>query len=766
MTRKEIELMEGWEFALETHGEKRFAPVDLPHDWAITAPIRKNMEQGEAQGFRDRWGIGWYRKKIMLDAKKDDTCYYLEFGGIYEDSTVWINGHRAGGRKYGYSPFRLEVTDFVHTGENEILVKVDNTKKPADRWYSGAGIYRTVKWLELGKRHLDEQKIVIRSRVEGKDGILSVYVGTEGCIRLTLKNGSYSCQVQSSTGEFHIRVSDARFWSAEEPNLYDLTIELMDEERCVDCITMKTGIREFSFVPGEGLYVNGIHTLLKGVCLHQDIGCRGIAAVKELWRERLKDLKELGCNCIRASHHIFAEEFLDLCEEMGFYVYEECFDKWTGGLYGRYFETEWKKDLECMVKRDRNRACIFIWGVGNEVENQAQDSMIRILKMLKACVLSLDDTRPVTCAMNPHFKRESNVNVSRVEDIQKFVDEADDTEIYDMEERVERISKIAEIVDVIACNYQEQWYERIHKQFPEKLILGTEIYQFFKGNENQMQNFTCENPSLVPFEKKYVIGGIIWAGFDYLGESMGYPAKGWGGALIRTNGERRASYYIIQSYWSKKPMVYFSALDYSLEDEGVKEHWDIPPFAEHWHFPQFQKTVIPYMIASNCEEVRLFLNEKQFYLPSPQECPNRMILGYLPYIPGKVRVEGYNQGHKVCSREVVTPEMPVQLIFSDGEYLEIPEKEQHMFRVRACDRSGNPYFRESSRVTFQIEGEGRILAVDNGDLMGSESYEDTRIHLYHGQAAVLIKSGKAGETFRLTAYASGMQSGVLTCKII
>ena len=115
MTRKEIELMEGWEFALETHGEKRFAPVDLPHDWAITAPIRKNMEQGEAQGFRDRWGIGWYRKKIMLDAKKDDTCYYLEFGGIYEDSTVWINGHRAGGRKYGYSPFRLEVTDFVHT---------------------------------------------------------------------------------------------------------------------------------------------------------------------------------------------------------------------------------------------------------------------------------------------------------------------------------------------------------------------------------------------------------------------------------------------------------------------------------------------------------------------------------------------------------------------------------------------------------------------------------------------------------------------------
>ena len=148
--------------------------------------------------------------------------------------------------------------------------------------------------------------------------------------------------------------------------------------------------------------------------------------------KRLEQLKEMGCNAIRAAHHVFAREFLDLCDEMGFYVYEECFDKWKGGLYGRYFDTEWKKDVESMVRRDRNRACIFIWGVGNEVENQGQDSMLEILRMLRNHVRTMDD-RPVTCAMNPHFKRESNVDLSQIGDIQKFVDEADDTEIYDRE---------------------------------------------------------------------------------------------------------------------------------------------------------------------------------------------------------------------------------------------------------------------------------------------------------------------------------------------
>ena len=763
MARKEIGIMTGWEFALEEKGEKHFSEVELPHDWAITGPFKKDMEQGEAQGFRDRWGIGWYRKKLELSEKKDRCCYYLDFGGIYEDSTIWFNGHMAGGRKYGYSPFRLDVTDYVHTGTNEILIRVDNTKKPVDRWYSGAGIYRTVKWIETEKYHLDERKIRVSTAIDNNSGVITVNPGIQGSMRLSAEHDGNMYQTERKEEIITLRIPDAKFWSAEEPNLYHLKLELMDGERCADQITMHVGIREFDFIPDRGMIVNHKPVVLKGVCVHQDIACRGIAATKEMWRTRLMDLKELGCNGIRAAHHMYAEEFLDLCDELGFYVYEECFDKWTGGLYGRYFETEWKKDLTTMVERDRNRTCVFIWGLGNEVENQAQDSMIRLLKMLKGQVVSLDNTRPVTYAMNPHFKRESNVDLSRVKDIQKFVDETDDMEIYDMEERLDCIAGIADVVDIISCNYQEQWYDKIHERFPDKLILGTEIYQFFKGHENQMQNFICENPSLVPLEKKYVMGGFIWTGFDYLGESMGYPAKGWGGSLIRTNGNRRPSYYIMQSYWSKKPMVYFAVMDYSLKDEGVKEHWDIPIYAEHWHFPQFHRAVIPYMIASNCEEVRLFVNEKEFYLPNPSQCANRLITGFIPYVPGRVKVVGYIQGEEVCSREVVTPDAPVELRFTEGEYVSADCGQQRLLTVRACDEHGNPYFREESLVNFEIEGNGEILAVDNGNLMGNEPYDETFIHMYHGQASVLVKCGDIPGIIRVSAHASGMKSGSLRC---
>lgn len=210
-------------------------------------------------------------------------------------------------------------------------------------------------------------------------------------------------------------------------------------------------------------------------------------------------------------------------------------------------------------------------------------------------------------------------------------------------------------------------------------------------------------------------------------------------------------------------MVYFAVMDYSLKDEGVKEHWDIPIYAEHWHFPQFHRAVIPYMIASNCEEVRLFVNEKEFYLPNPSQCPNRLITGFIPYVPGRVKVVGYIQGEEVCSREVVTPDAPVELRFTEGEYVSADCGQQRLLTVRACDEHGNPYFREESLVNFEIEGNGEILAVDNGNLMGNEPYDEAFIHMYHGQASVLIKCGDIPGIIRVSAHASGMKSGSLRC---
>lgn len=751
-------------------GALSFSPVDLPHDWAVSRPFNKEMDDGAPQGFRDRWGIGWYKKTVTLEEKKEEMRYLLYFGGVYENATLWVNDFEIGSHKYGYSSFQMDITDEIKAGDNELLMRVDNSVMPADRWYSGCGIYRDVALHIVPEEHLDLWEIQVHTKIEGTDAIVEVETNTtlpvQG-ILCPIKSGGENDDVtievaepnlsnieetevffaESSEGldgklQFHVK--NAKLWSADDPQLYRLILSTENDK-----VSVNIGIREVVFDAKKGMLVNGVPTKLKGVCLHQEAGCLGTAVTKEIWRERLAHLKSLGCNAIRAAHHTYAEDFLDLCDEIGFFVYEESFDKWKGGLYGRYFDENWEADIEAMVKRDRNHACIVIWGVGNEVENQGQDSMLAILKQLSDKVRTLDTSRPVTYAMNPHFKRESNVDLSKIKDIQQFVDEVSDTEIYDAKERVSRIAKIAEIVDIISCNYQEQWYELIHEQIPDKLILGTEVYEYFCGHYDQMQNFTEQIPSAIPFEYDYCIGSFIWTGYDYLGESMGYPAKGWSGALIRTNNEYRPVAYMLKSIWSEEPVVHFSVMDYSLDDEGVKEHWDSPIYADHWHFPQFRKTLIPYMIASNCDEVHLFLNGKQFFIPRPSECKNGIITGFLPWQPGTVTVVGYQNGKEACRHEVVTPGMAVALAF-DQECdhkecvstvnLGMPEKKQHLLlTVRAVDENGNSCFRESGKVHFAVEGAAKIVGVDNGDICSNEPYQEDSVHLYHGCASVMLE---------------------------
>ncbi len=168
MPRTEMTIMDGWQFALgkDCPEKAAFQPVTLPHDWALTMPLNRDMPEGEPQGFYDRWSVGWYRKNLNID-KQPERRYALEFGGIMENSTIWVNGKECGMQHYGYSTFSLDVTDFVTNGENEILIRVDNTVAPADRWYSGCGIYRTVKWIETEKVCLNPWEVVVTSDLSG-----------------------------------------------------------------------------------------------------------------------------------------------------------------------------------------------------------------------------------------------------------------------------------------------------------------------------------------------------------------------------------------------------------------------------------------------------------------------------------------------------------------------------------------------------------------------------------------------------------------------
>ncbi len=748
--RQEQFLLDGWEFAGE--GQEQFIPVRIPHDYVLRTALDPQLEQGGSQGYRAEYGTVYYRR-ILEISPESGKRYFLDFGGVMENCTVSVNGQFACRQGYGYSSFRTEITSLLVRGANTILVEIKADQHPKDRWYSGGGIYRPVRLITTGADPFDERKIVVKTEPDGEDAVITVSTGDNRPFTATIGD-----QTVSGTGELCLNLKKARRWSAEDPYLYDLILE--NES---DCVQMRIGIRTEELVPGKGLFINGKQVRLHGVCIHQDYAACGIAFHKELWRERLAELKEMGCNAIRAAHHLYDSGFAELCDEMGFYLYEEAFDKWTAGSHTRYYD-ETLADLAAMIERDRNHPSILFWGVGNEVENQGQDSMLAILRTLVEEAHRLDPSRPVCYAMNPHFKKKSNIDAGKVADIQKFVDEADETEIFDLDEKIGRIDRIARITDLICCNYQEQWYPQIHEALPDRLILGTEVFQYFMGDPEQMQNFSLRVPVLQAEEYPWCIGGFIWTGIDYLGEAGTYPTQGWSGSPIRTNGVRKPMFYQLKSYWNEEPMVHFAVLDYTVPDEDVKEHWDVPPYQEHWDFPMFRRTVIPYRIATNCEEIELYLNGKRFYTPRPADCRDHVVEGFLPWQPGQIDVYGLKGGKRAAEFHLHTPGPATRLVWEDvgtDPALAMDSGEYRMLRLKCVDKDGNLCFRASGRVKITVEGAVETESLDNGNLSDPELYGRDSLKLYFGRLGVLVyRNGE--EEARITASCEGLPDAVLT----
>ncbi|MDO5325351.1 MAG: glycoside hydrolase family 2 TIM barrel-domain containing protein [Clostridia bacterium] len=759
MERTVSDLKEGWRFALGTDQppQDAFYPIHIPHDWAADRPISRDAPLNMAQGWFHRKDIGWYENSVHVPEKSGARRFFLDFGGVFECAAVWVNGQFAGEQRYGYTPFRLEVTDLVKTGENRIAVRVDNTREPADRWYSGCGIYRPVQWIETDRAYLDERNIFVQTGIQNGQGILRIRTGSSLPVTAALfdPNGAFVDE-KSGREEIVLRAARPLLWSAETPFLYTLSLRLENG----DAVSLRVGIRTVEISAEKGLIVNGESIKLRGVCLHQDMGCRGIAAAKEMWRDRLERLKEMGCNALRLAHHMHSSAMLDLCDEMGFYVYEEAFDKWRSGLYGRYFDRDWQHDLDAMLLRDRNRPSVIIWGVGNEVENQGQQSMVDILAMLTDFVRAKEPTRPVSYAMNPHFKRSGKkIDFSAVKDIQKLVDEVDDREIDEMEERLDCIEAIARHVDMISCNYQEQWFEDIHRRIPGKPILSTEAYSFFMGHPESMQNYTESIPAFLPEKYPFVIGSFVWTGYDYLGESMGWPSKGWTGSLLRMDGTPRIGYHILKSRWAKESMVHLSILDNDLGDELTKAHWANPPFEDVWDFPKLHQGVLPYLIAAHCERVEIHADGRVFHPALPGETPDGYILGFVPWSPGKIEVKGYIGNECVCSHALYTPDTPDHLAFSAPAQRTVLPGEEMMLTASIADAQGHPCIRDERTVSFRAEGDAEILATENCNLMEPTPYSSPSLPAWHGKASVVFRrTGK--ESFRIIAESDGLKAAV------
>jgi beta-galactosidase len=746
-----------WKFFKEDVGnaqdpaydDTKWRNLKLPHDWSIEGTFSEKNAGGMRGGFVE-FGIGWYRKTFNLSPEHHGKKIFIQFDGIYKNSDVWINGKHLGKRWYGYVSFQYDLTAFINwDGNNVIAVRVDNSSQ-SSRWYSGSGIYRHV-WLTIfDKLHIQNWGTAVTTPSISKESAIvrintvleNEYDMAKTCTLVTevldpdgeVIATSRSTSKISARGEHNLTqdllIERPSLWSAESPTLYQVKTTASADGAVVDDVLSPLGIRKLTWDSQRGFLVNGKSTVLKGVSIHHDLGCLGAAFHERAMERRLEILKEMGCNAIRTSHNPPAPQFLDMCDRMGFYVIDEAFDKW-GGKYYETFSKDWKRDLRSMIQRDRNHPCIILWSVGNEVKQQTTSEGTRILKMLTEFAHKEDPSRKITCGMFPQYSPE-----------------------------------FAKGMDIVALNYQEQWFDEYRNDIPDVIILSSESYAYYRGKGNTHKAFHPLNPWLDVPKNEFVVGSFVWTGIDYLGEAVaGWPFHGWNCSLIDLCGFRRPVSYLHESFWSDKPMVHIAVLDDSLDvPTAVKDHWGWPKMVSHWTLPQYRDKVIKICTFSNCDSVELLINGNSIDKKALVDFDDRMITWEnVPYEPGTIKAIGINGGKRVCSHDLKTAGKAVRINFSpDRRTIKADGYDLCHVRVSVSDADGIPVPSASYDIQFTVSGPGKIIGVDNGDVTSFESYRATHRELFYGKALVILQSTEKAGKIRLTGSATGLTSETLT----
>jgi beta-galactosidase len=751
--------------------DRTWKRVDLPHDWLISQPFNKGAEGGytsqNMQGFFAWEGICWYRKEFTLTQICAKTVYIC-FGGAYRNSRVFVNGKEAGGRASGYSSFEIDISAFVKEGKNLIAVRLDNGCEAPDRWYSGAGLFRNVFLKIVDETHIKTWGVhvkpklsadrkqaeitvsttIIRRGNAGKGGVKNTI-----CLRISGPDGKIAAEssvpfnmggAEETAVKQKLSVQNPALWSAEKPELYRAVVYLETDGAKGEPVEVKFGIRAAEIAYNRGMTVNGQKVKLKGVCLHHDAGIVGSAYYDAVWRRRLLILKSIGCNAIRTSHNPPAEEFLDLCDELGFYVVDECFDKWKSGYYAAHFDADAQRDLTDFIIRDRNHPSVIMWSIGNEVENQGADSMLALQKKLAGIVRSLDD-RPLTYALAPHANPRSLVNAP-------------------VEELVKLTKKLSEDVDVLGLNYHEPLYQYYTEKI-QKPILGTECYEYYSSVGTNFEDVCDKNPWRYVLESDNVIGQFIWAGIDYLGESP-WPAKGWTGSILDICGFMKPNAYFRKSVWTEEPFVYPAFYDQNIKPDYARGRWSFPRMSSHLNHEHFHRRTVTAAVFTNCEEAELWINGKKMGRRKRADFNNGIIEWTFEYASGFVEIKGFNNEKEACSYALKTAGDARKIKLSpDRTSLNAGCGDIAHIEVSVVDRDGLLCPDEELLVEFSLTGDAEFLGACSPDLNQSLGFTLPKVTTSGGRALAMIKAGDSGGTVELRAYSEKLTNASLRFKV-
>jgi beta-galactosidase len=712
--------------------------VDLPHDWSIEGSCDRNCPAGPRGGFLPT-GIGWYRKTLEVQPSWSGKQVFIEFDGIYRNSEVWINGKSLGIRPNGYIGFEYDLTPYLRAGLNMIAVRVDHTLAPSGRWYTGSGIYRHV-WLNVKDpvhiAHWGTYAITSEiTKAAAATFIRTAVVNHEASDRQVTVSCRILDDLHRSVGaaetsgtlpageeaEFtvNMKVEHPRLWSVDDPYLYTLQTRIYKDGELADEEAMQIGIRTFSFDAETGFSLNGRSMKLQGVCQHEDAGPVGTAVPDKVLERRLQLLKEMGCNAIRTAHHPLSPLFYDLCDRIGFLVIDEAFDGWDKPKaehdYGRYFMQWWQTDLRDMMRRDRNHPCVILWSVGNEVSGKTDERTREIQNFVHA----YEPTRPVTCGRGEEG----------IFDVQGFNGRGGQPGVLEQVHAAypERKIILTEEPHTFQTRgfYRTQTWWRDKDQPREEVANLAEEEIFFDGAlqynssyDNSGVRTSARDSWRRTRDLPFVGGEFRWTGFDYLGESFGWPARMANFGILDLCGFPKDHYYFYQSQWTTRPMVHL-----------------LP----HWTHPGKEGVVIPVWAYSNCDSVELLLNGQSF---GEQETAGRMHLSWdVPYAPGVLEAVARIGGKITVRKRIATASDPVGILLSeDNRRMEANGKDISHVAFDIVDREGNPVPGADNNVRFHIEGPARNIGMENGDPLDLTPAKSVSRKAFYGKGMGIVQS--------------------------
>ena len=740
----------GWDFSrdsLFTAADK----IDVPHDFQIEQPwvpptadekadnsdAAANIKSRlSARGFKEM-GTGWYRKTISYQPKPN-TRTLLDFEGIMLVGDVYLNGKHIGGTDYGYVGFQIDVTNMLRKGDNTIVVKAATQNEKASRWYTGGGLFRNVSLISTpADLYLTRHPLYITTRDNRfvTVGAEITFAGKKAA-RLALKlydpddnlvaerNLSVKRFTMSKTQEFklpEVEVSNPRLWDTESPNLYKAVVTLMREDGSVaDEYTEQFGIRTIEIGPEYGLKLNGKKVLLKGYANHHTLGALGAAAYPRAIEKRLQLMKEYGMNHIRTSHNPYSRDFIKLCDKYGFLVVDELYDKWTRQHTGSRvsFMNHFASDITEWVKRDRNSPSVVLWSLGNELQQDPNqpfnDFGVTCYKMMRPIVQRYDSTRLVTVAMHPRYRNWQTDSLP---------------------------CELAKITDVQSYNYRYMYFPGDGKRFP-----WMTFYQSEASTQAMGQNF-------FEMDLDKVIGLAYWGAIDYLGESMGWPQKGWAQGVFYISLEPKAKAYYMRSFFKpEEPVVHLSILESENAEmwNGVKMGND--RMSELWNRQEGSKANV--YIYTNGDEVELLLNGKSLgrkQNPTGAKLRNQIRWGEIDYKKGKLEAVAYKNGKAIARHKLETTGKAVKLIAEpDNQNWKADGMDLQHVRLTAVDAKGRRVLNCNDELEFHVDGDARIVAVGNGDIASDELNVKDEIHLWQGQALVILRAGRQPSKVTLT----------------